>query len=166
MFSFIEDIPVDAFTTGIPWTWEDYGDWSRALTAHGTAVHVAALVGHSNLRVYVMGEEAWDRAAVDDERAGARECSATRHRRRRFGMSTSFIDVDCHGRAARRAADGAELAVGGGAGERARRSGPSLEFLLWIKEPERWRANIDQVARLCGLLGVRRARGTSSTEQP
>ena len=68
VFGFIEDIPVDVFATGIPWTWESYAEWSDALRMHGTAVNIAALVGHSNLRVYVMGDDAWDRAATPDER--------------------------------------------------------------------------------------------------
>ena len=55
VFGFIEDIPVDAFSTGIPWIWESYSEWRDALRAHATAVNVAALVGHSNLRVYVHG---------------------------------------------------------------------------------------------------------------
>src|SRR4051812_30527165 len=67
VFGFIEDIPVDAFTTGIPWTWESYAEWRDALQAHGTAVNIAALIGHSNLRVYVMGDDAWTRAATADE---------------------------------------------------------------------------------------------------
>ena len=67
VFGFIEDIPLDAFSTGIPWTWESYAEWRDALAAHGTAVNIAALVGHSNLRTYVMGDEAWDRAATPEE---------------------------------------------------------------------------------------------------
>ena len=31
VFGFIEDIPVDAFTTGIPWSWESYAEWRDAL---------------------------------------------------------------------------------------------------------------------------------------
>jgi len=155
VFSFIEDIPVDAFATGIPWGWETYGDWSHALAAHGTSVHVAALVGHSNLRVYVMGDDAWDRAATDDERTQLAAVLADSVAAGALGMSTSFIDVDRHGRAVpSRAADDAELralvevlaAAPGRAG--------LLEFLPWIKEPERWRANIEQVAGICGPLGV------------
>ena len=37
--------------TGIPWTWESYAEWRDALRAHGTAGNIAALLGHSNLRV-------------------------------------------------------------------------------------------------------------------
>ena len=32
-------------------------------------VHAAVLLGHSALRLYVMGDDAWERAATDDERA-------------------------------------------------------------------------------------------------
>ena len=33
VFGFIEDIPVDAFTTGIPWTWESYARVARRVAA-------------------------------------------------------------------------------------------------------------------------------------
>ena len=155
VFSFIEDIPVDAFATGIPWEWETYADWSRALAAHGTAVHVAALVGHSNLRVYVMGDDAWERAATDDERSQLASVLADSVAAGALGMSTSFIDVDRHGRAVpSRAADDAELRALVQVLAAAPGSAGLLEFLPWIKEPERWRANIEQVARICGPLGV------------
>src|SRR5436190_8952 len=92
VFGFIEDIPLDAFATGIPWTWESYAEWRDALAAHGTAVNIAALVGHSNLRTYVMGDEAWERAATADERATIanvlRECLDAGA----LGLSTSFLD--------------------------------------------------------------------------
>ena len=64
VFGFIEDIPTDAFATGIPWSWESYAEWRDALTDLGTAVHVAALIGHSNLRHFVMGPESWTRPAT------------------------------------------------------------------------------------------------------
>ena len=52
-------------------------------SAHGTAVNVAALIGHSNLRVYVMGDDAWTRAATPDERAQLAAVLARLARRRR-----------------------------------------------------------------------------------
>jgi len=76
VFGFIEDIPVAAFLDGIPWSWETYAQWRDALTAHGTAVNVGALIGHSNLRVYVMGDDAWDRAATPEERAAIADALA------------------------------------------------------------------------------------------
>jgi N-acyl-D-amino-acid deacylase len=155
VFGFIEDIPVDAFATGIPWTWESYAEWRDALRAHGTAVNIAALVGHSNLRVYVMGHEAWDRAATDDERARLASVLADSLAAGALGLSTSFIDQDRHGHAVpSRAADDAELValidVLGGAPGNPR----VLEFLPWIKEIDRQLADIERVARWCGARGV------------
>ncbi len=154
VFGFIEDIPVDAFATGIPWTWESYAEWRDVLAAHGTSVNIAALVGHSNLRVYVMGEEAWVRAATDDERAQLAAVLADCLAAGALGLSTSFIDQDRHGNAVpSRAADDAELlalvdVLGGVPG-----SPRVLEFLPWIKEIDRQLADIERVGAL-----VRRAR--------
>ena len=155
VFGFIEDIPVDAFASGIPWTWESYAEWRDALRAHGTAVHVAALVGHSNLRVYVMGDDAWTRAATVDERAQLAAVLAESLAAGALGLSTSFIDQDRHGHAVpSRAADDDELRalidVLGGAPGHPR----VLEFLPWIKETERQLVDIDRVARWCGAAGV------------
>ena len=155
VFGFIEDIPLDAFTSGIPWSWESYAEWRDALRAHGTAVNVAALVGHSNLRVYVMGDDAWTRAATSDERARLAAVLAEALAAGAFGMSTSFVDQDRHGHAVpSRAADDAELRalieVLGGAPD-----GPRvLEFLPWIKELDRQLVDIDRVARWCGEVGA------------
>jgi N-acyl-D-amino-acid deacylase len=155
VFGFIEDIPVDAFATGIPWTWESYAEWRDAMRAHGTAVNIAALIGHSNLRVYVMGDDAWERAATDDERVQLAAVLAESLAAGALGMSTSFIDQDRHGNAVpSRAADDAELialvdALGSAPG-RSR----VLEFLPWIKEIDRQLADIDRVARWCGARGV------------
>src|SRR5436190_5522953 len=155
VFGFIEDIPLDAFSTGIPWTWESYAEWRDALAAHGTAVNIAALVGHSNLRTYVMGDDAWERAATPEERATIakvlRECLDAGA----LGLSTSFLDQNRHGDPVpSRRADETELndlievlaqAPGG----------PRvLEFLPWLKEIDRWLDNIEQVARWCGPRGV------------
>jgi N-acyl-D-amino-acid deacylase len=155
VFGFIEDIPVDAFATGIPWTWESYAEWRDALAAHGTAVNIAALVGHSNLRVFVMGDEAWHRAATAEERARLASVLADSLAAGALGLSTSFIDQDRHGHAVpSRAADDGELRalieVLGSAPGHAR----VLEFLPWIKETERQLADIERVARWCGAAGV------------
>jgi N-acyl-D-amino-acid deacylase len=155
VFGFIEDIPVDAFSSGIPWAWESYDEWRGALTAHSTAVNVAALVGHSNLRVYVMGEDAWERAATPAERqalvAVLAECLAAGA----LGMSTSFIDQDRHGAPVpSRRADDAEIVALVDVLAAARGGPRVLEFLPWIKEIDRWLDDIERVARWCGARGV------------
>ena len=66
--------------------------------AHGTAVNIAALVGHSNLRVYVMGDAAWERAATPGERDALCRELADALAAGALGMSTSFVDTDRHAR--------------------------------------------------------------------
>jgi N-acyl-D-aspartate/D-glutamate deacylase len=155
VFGFIEDIPVDAFDTGIPWTWESYAEWSDALQMHGTAVNVAALVGHSNLRVYVMGDDAWERAATPDERDRLAEVLAECLASGALGLSTSFVDTDRHAHPVpSRAADGDEFLALIDVLARAPGGPRVLEFLPWIKEIERQLDDIERVARWCGSRGV------------
>ena len=155
MFGFIEDIPVDAFAAGIPWNWESYAEWRDALRAHGTAVHVAPLLGHSNLRVYVMGDEAWDRGARPEERDRMAAVLADSLAAGALGLSTSFIDQDRHGHAVpSRAADDDELRALIEVLGRAPGHARVLEFLPWIKEIDRQLLDIDRVARWCGAAGV------------
>ncbi len=155
VFGFIEDIPTEAFATGIPWTWESYGQWRDALTDLGTAVHVAALIGHSNLRHFVMGPESWTRPATVAERAEIGATLADCLAAGALGMSTSFVDQDRHGRPVpSRAADDAEMValidvLSAAAG------GPRLlEFLPFITDIDRQLADIDRVGRWCGGRGV------------
>src|SRR6185437_16969078 len=72
---------------------EDFGAMLDVL-ASGIAVNVAPLVGHSVLRMFVMGEEAQGRVADDAEIEAMadllRACLASGA----VGMSTSFVDID------------------------------------------------------------------------
>ena len=55
MFRLIEEMPEAAFDAGVDWRWgEGFGGWLDAL-AENIALNVAPLVGHSVLRMYVMG---------------------------------------------------------------------------------------------------------------
>ncbi len=59
MFAFVEDVPPEALTDYVPWTWHDYAGYRDAVNAVGTGLNIAALMGHSPLRLVVMGEAAW-----------------------------------------------------------------------------------------------------------
>jgi N-acyl-D-amino-acid deacylase len=94
MFRLIEEMPEAAFDAGVDWRWgEGFGGWLDALTGN-IALNVAPLVGHSVLRMFVMGPDAQQRAATPDEiRALAdvlRECLDAGA----IGLSTSFVDID------------------------------------------------------------------------
>jgi N-acyl-D-amino-acid deacylase len=67
LLCFLEDLPLEAFRTEIPWTWEDWPQYARALATQPTTVHVGGYLGHLSLRTFVMGAAAWERAATHDE---------------------------------------------------------------------------------------------------
>ncbi len=155
VFGFIEDIPTDAFATGIPWSWESYAQWRDALADLGTAVHVAALIGHSNLRHFVMGSDSWTRPATPSERAEIAATLAQCLEAGALGMSTSFVDQDRHGRPVpSRAADDAEMMALIDVLADAAGGARLLEFLPFITDINRQLSDIDRVARWCGERGV------------
>lgn len=67
LLCFLEDLPVPAFEHEIPWDWETWPQYMEAMRAQPTAVHVAGYLGHVALRTYVMGPDAWTRAATTEE---------------------------------------------------------------------------------------------------
>jgi N-acyl-D-aspartate/D-glutamate deacylase len=93
MFRLIEEMPDAAFAAGVDWRWgESFGGMLGAV-ADDVALNVAALVGHSVLRMYVMGDNP-RRAATPDEIAAMcdllRECLEAGA----IGLSTSYVDVE------------------------------------------------------------------------
>jgi N-acyl-D-aspartate/D-glutamate deacylase len=67
LLCFLEDLPLEAFHREIPWTWEAWPEYARALAQQPTTVHVGGYLGHLSLRTFVMGPAAWERAASPDE---------------------------------------------------------------------------------------------------
>src|SRR5437870_6985331 len=66
MLSYVEAIPMDVLSAGVPWNWETFPEYMRAV-GQKLAVNVGTLVGHSAVRLYAMGEECSDRQATDAE---------------------------------------------------------------------------------------------------
>ncbi|HEY1427815.1 MAG TPA: amidohydrolase family protein [Caulobacteraceae bacterium] len=97
MFQQIEEMPPEAFTEAFDWTWEDFAGYRRALEP-GLSVNVAPLVGHSVIRLWVMGADANQRAAGPDEIAAMQEVLRASLEAGAVGLSTSFVDVDENGR--------------------------------------------------------------------
>lgn len=65
-FAEAETIPLSAMQKGIPCTWESIAEYLDAL-GQRRGVNVGALVGHSGIRRYVMGEAATQRADATPE---------------------------------------------------------------------------------------------------
>ncbi|MGB0113439.1 MAG: amidohydrolase family protein [Ilumatobacteraceae bacterium] len=94
MFRLIEEMPEAAFDAGVDWRWgEGFGGWLDALTGN-IALNVAPLVGHSVLRMFVMGPDAQHRAATATEIRSMADLLGVCLDAGAVGMSTSFVDID------------------------------------------------------------------------
>jgi N-acyl-D-aspartate/D-glutamate deacylase len=67
MMQKVEGMPLEALETGVDWSWETFAEYLDAVERADLAVNAGFLVGHCALRRYVMGAEATDREATDDE---------------------------------------------------------------------------------------------------
>ena len=63
----VEDIPVDAMMNGIDWTWETFPEYLDQVAQLPQAINYSAFIGHSALRMYVMGRRALSEVANEDD---------------------------------------------------------------------------------------------------
>ena len=85
----VEGMSLEALRAGIRWDFETLPEYLDMLERSGMGANVAAFVGHSALRSYVMGEEASARAASDAEIARMRALLLEGLRAGAIGFSTS-----------------------------------------------------------------------------
>jgi N-acyl-D-aspartate/D-glutamate deacylase len=65
----VEDIPTEAMLAGIDWTWESFPEYLATVDRLPKAINYGAYIGHSALRMYVMGERALTDNATEDDLA-------------------------------------------------------------------------------------------------
>ncbi len=64
----VEDMDVEALTVGVPWDqFESFPEYLGAVERGGLGLNFGAYIGHTALRIYVMGEAASDRQATPEE---------------------------------------------------------------------------------------------------
>jgi len=153
LFAYIEDVPRHLFDGAVPWTWSDLAGYRAAVDATGAGVNLAPLVGHSMIRLEVMGDDAWTRAATAPEQAAMADLLATAMDQGAWGLSTSELDVDATGRhVPSRVADDAEVDL---LVDVLRDSGRGVvemvPALLDAGDPV---ARLEAIARRCGERGV------------
>ena len=70
----VEGMSFDALEAGVgtEWPFETFPEYLDAVERCGTAINVGVLIGHTPVRLYVMGEEATQRAATETEIAQMR----------------------------------------------------------------------------------------------
>jgi N-acyl-D-aspartate/D-glutamate deacylase len=64
----VEDMSFDTLAAGVPWdTFETFPDYLDAVERRRPALNYGCYVGHTAVRLYVMGEEAYERPAKPEE---------------------------------------------------------------------------------------------------
>jgi N-acyl-D-amino-acid deacylase len=63
----VEGMSIDVLRQGIVWDFETFPEYLAQLERRGCAVNIAAYIGHSSVRTFVMGADAMDRPASDAE---------------------------------------------------------------------------------------------------
>jgi N-acyl-D-amino-acid deacylase len=85
----VEGMSVSALEAGIPWTFETFPEYMDALERTPKRLNVAALIGHTPLRLYVLGDDGGRRAASDAEVATMRDLVAEALEVGAVGFATS-----------------------------------------------------------------------------
>jgi N-acyl-D-amino-acid deacylase len=64
----VEDMSFDTLSAGVPWDeFETFPEYLDAVSRHGVSLNYSCYVGHTAVRIYVMGDDAYERAATDEE---------------------------------------------------------------------------------------------------
>ncbi|MBO6557118.1 MAG: amidohydrolase family protein [Pseudomonadales bacterium] len=93
MFNQIEEMPIKAFEEGVEWNWETFDEFIARIKK-GLTINVAPLVGHSVLRLWVMGDASMERTANAEEIKGMQALLEECLKAGAIGLSTSFVDMD------------------------------------------------------------------------
>ena len=63
----VEDMNPDTLAAGIPWDFETFPEYLASVERRGTVLNYAAYIGHTALRLFHMGDAAYEREATEDE---------------------------------------------------------------------------------------------------
>ena len=160
----VEGMSLDALKAGVgtDWPFETFPEYLDAIERGGMAINVAALIGHTPVRLYVMGTEATERAATAAEIAQMRAIVRAAIDAGAVGFATSKAPshVGYAGKPVpSRAAELAEVQAITGALREAGRGvvqatvGPGLFFDEFAKLAESSGRTVTWTALLAGMLG-------------
>jgi N-acyl-D-aspartate/D-glutamate deacylase len=93
MFNQIEEMPHKAFAEGVEWNWETFEEFVARI-GKDLDINVAPLVGHSVLRLWVMGDDSMKRTATEAETQAMCDLLDQCLSAGAIGLSSSFVDMD------------------------------------------------------------------------
>ncbi len=86
----VEDIPAASIMAGMPWQWETYGEYLKALDSVPKGMNVGGMVGHCAVRYWAMGAESLEnKPASPDQIARMHDIVAEAIAGGALGFSTS-----------------------------------------------------------------------------
>jgi N-acyl-D-amino-acid deacylase len=86
----VEDMDVAALAAGIPWDFHTFPEYLASVERHGLGLNFAAYIGHTALRLFVMGDDAYERTATPDEVTAMCETIRVAIEAGAIGFATSF----------------------------------------------------------------------------
>src|SRR5690348_3783389 len=86
----VEDMDAATLQAGVVWDFETFPEYLDAVGRRGTALNFTVYAGHSPIRLYVMGDDAYERAATADEIARMAQLVREALAAGAAGFSTSF----------------------------------------------------------------------------
>jgi len=63
----VEDMDVEALAAGVPWNFSTFPEYLEAVGALPLGLNFTAYIGHTALRLFVMGDDAYEREATAEE---------------------------------------------------------------------------------------------------
>ncbi len=86
----VEDMSLDTLTVGVPWDeFETFPQYLDAVERRSPALNFGCYVGHTALRLWAMGDEAYEREPTDDELGRMRSAVADAMAAGAMGFATS-----------------------------------------------------------------------------
>ena len=86
----VEDMSETMLNAGIDWSFETFAEYLTLIERAGTILNYGCYIGHSPVRLFVMGDEGYEREATDHEIAAMREVVADGMRAGALGFASSF----------------------------------------------------------------------------
>ena len=86
----VEDMSEAMLNAGIDWSFETFAEYLALIERNGTMLNYGCYIGHSPVRLYVMGDEGYEREATPNEIGRMREVVADGMRAGALGFASSF----------------------------------------------------------------------------
>ena len=96
MFGVIEDIKKTTFDEAVPFSWQSFPEYLDHIRPK-LGINVGALIGHSAIRLFVMGPESQEREATREEISTMCDIVREAMRAGALGISSSYVDIDENG---------------------------------------------------------------------